>query len=686
MKQWPLNKAYFWETAPFFRILLPLIAGIVCYDAGVGIPVGYALVSFAVAAVTFIVSHYRKLYPSIGFIAISFAVSLAGWLLSYYDDIHNDTSWFGHRTGNARAFVAVLSKDPQEKDKTYKLPVSVVGTLSDQMLHASNGKAFLYLYKEDQPPALQAGDTILIPDKWQLIKNSGNPFEFDYARYCRRNNISYQQFLSASELVKVNSAASSDRTFTDKAHTFCIKTLQRYVKDTATLGIIQAMLIGDEAGFDPEIRQAYAETGIIHVIAISGSHLAIFFILISFLLSWIRNKKYQWIKYAIALPLIWFYVLMAGAPPSAIRAAAMFSILALGFMLQKSNNSLNQLLATAFILLCANPMWLFAVGFQLSFIAVLALIIFYKPIYKLYTPTNTVVKLLWSTVAASIAAEVLVAPLVIYYFHIFPVLFIVANIVAYILMSIVLIAGMAIVAFGSIPPLASLLASASIFLTKIFNIIIVFLQSLNPDSFKYLQLSGIETIMLYIVITGFAILLIRGLKPGLYIGLTVTCLLASLLCYDEWTALHQQQLIVYNMNRGSHVELISGKRHSILHTDTATSTEKKQYALNAAHIAWHAWKPAEAIHKSAVQVIGKRTVALLDRPQPQSKLTPTDYLIINYPVKAADIQQLQNDYNPKAIILSGYASRRVAEECKQLAAKSHINLHTTILDGAYVIE
>lgn len=686
MKQWPLNNAYFWETAPFFRVLLPFIAGIICYDTGVRLPIYYVVLLFIVAGVSFVFTSYRKLYRAIAFISLHLAIALGGWLLSYYQDIRNHPDWFGNQTMGTEAFVGVLEKDPQEKERTYRLEVSITATLEAKSISPSIGKAFIYVYKEKQPPALKTGDTILIPNKWQPIKNAGNPFEFDYAGYCQRNNILYQQFLSSSDLLKLNTNSPAIRTITIRAHDYCMQSLRRYIADTITRGIIQAMLVGDEADFDPELKQAYAETGIIHVIAISGSHLTVIFILISFLLSRIKSKKYHWIKYAVALPFIWFYVLMAGAPPSAVRAAAMFSLLATGFMLQKSNNSLNQLFATAFILLCAEPMWLFSIGFQLSFIAVLGLISFYTPIYRLYKPTNVAVRTIWATIAASLAAELLIAPLVVYYFHVFPVLFIIANIAAYIFMGIVLILGIAIILLSFIPPVATFIALISVFLTKIFNAIVILLQDWNPESFRYLQLSGIETLLLYTIIACSAIYAIRTIRPALLIGLAVTCLLISVLCYDEWIALHQERLVVYNLNRGSHIEYIKGKRHQVLYTDTATNPDKKKYVMNVAHIAWRAWEPDTINNKQAVLQIGNKTVFLLNGPSSLSQKFVADYLVINYPATIKHIIQLQQTYSPKFIIQSGHISRRAAEECKQLAAGLHINLHTTPLDGAYIIE
>ena len=362
-----------------------------------------------------------------------------------------------------------ITSTPVEKERTWKIPVNVLSTIDSGSVWAVSGKAFVYVYKSGYPLRLHKGDSIIVPGNWQPIRAAGNPFEFDYARYCRRNGILQQQFCSRAEIrtYGINNPASTS--FTERTHDWCMAQLDKYIPDKKARGLIQAMLLGDEVNLDEDLRDAYAATGIIHIIAISGGNVAIFFIVISFLLRWLKHKKHLWVKYLIALPLVWFYVVMAGSSPSAIRAAVMFSLLALGILMQKNNNSLNQLFATAFVLLCAEPMWLFAIGFQLSFVAVLSIILFYGPIYRWVSPKNFLTKTLWGTVAASLSAEILIAPVVIYYFHNFPAMFLVANVAAYVFMSVVLVLGICVVALSGLAVVASFLGTCIIKLVAVFD-------------------------------------------------------------------------------------------------------------------------------------------------------------------------------------------------------------------------
>src|SRR5690606_35291651 len=150
-----------------------------------------------------------------------------------------------------------------------------------------------------------------------------------------------------------------------------------------------------------ELRQAYADTGVVHIVSISGSHTAMLFLVVTWLFFWLRRPGLQWIKYAAGVALVWVYVLVAGAPPSALRSAVMFTVFALSFMTERGQQPLNTLLMAAFVLLMANPMFLFAIGFQLSFTAVLSLILFYQPIYRLWPQRTLLGRRLWQLTAGS---------------------------------------------------------------------------------------------------------------------------------------------------------------------------------------------------------------------------------------------------------------------------------------------
>lgn len=687
MSRWPLHNPHFWEKAPFFRILLPLVAGILLYTyTPHSIPLSLVTILVATSIVIYcLVAFQKTVKPLLVFIPFHLAIIGFGWLLSCTADVCNNNNWFGHQINNGKGYVAAITGIPQDKGKIWKLAVNIIATKTENGFVPATGNAIVYVDKGYAPFNYNTGDTVLLPANWQPIKNAGNPAEFDYATYCARNNIYYYQFTDEDKIHLFVKASPKDNSYPQQVHVWCMQQLYKYLPDTTTKGLIQAMLLGDETNLDPNLKTAYAQTGIVHIIAISGGNVAVFFALIAVLLWWLKDKKYQWIKYLLALPLVWFYILMAGAPPSAVRAAVMFSLLAFGIMLQKNNNSLNQLFATAFILLCAQPMWLFAVGFQLSFVAVLSLILFYKPVYKWLSPVHNVTKMLWGTIAASIAAEILVAPLVIYYFHLFPLLFVVANALAFIFMGVVLILGMLIIALSFVPPIATFIAIIATWLCTFFNSLVAYLQHLNPVSFSYLTVSGTELLLLYLAIAALSIYFLLNKKNCLFTALISICMALLFFCTDEWRHLRQHKLVVYNISKTVYTEAIIGKQYSVLINDSIHIHQPKGYTLTPAHTQWQAYDSV-AHNSNEVFSIGGKTILLLNRPFNTSARFPVDYIVINCLLSDMPPQHIQHIFSPKCIVLGNYGyNKNQLQKWVQLCDRLHIQVYNVADSGAFIL-
>lgn len=694
MKRWPLNTAYIWERAPFLRLLLPFVLGIVVYDqlGSKYVNSQYLLAIITAALFVLIVSITIKksLNGVVTFLAANCLLLAFGYGLASKNDIKNDPAFYGKRVNKNTTCIARITATPADKEHSWKLPVEIVALIDDGKMIRSCGEGIVYIYKDQQPMLYHMGDTLLLPSDWQGVQNAGNPYEFDHAGYLRRNNVYYQQFCTAKSVRLLGLHNGTDATITEQMHRWCMDRLDRYITDIPTKGLMQAMLLGDEVNLDNDTRQYFSDAGIVHIIAISGGNIMMFFTVIGWLLRWIKNKRYQWVSYMVALPLIWFYVVMAGASPSAIRAAIMFSILAVGILLSKNNNSFNHLMATAFILLCAQPMWLYALGFQLSFIAVLSIIIFYKPIYQWILPgcspkmhkwLRWIYYQLFQTIAASLAAEILVAPLVVYYFHNFPVMFLMANVLAFFFMFIVLLLGMAIIVVGYWSAPAGILAALSIWLVSCFNTVLKWLRVFDPLSFHLLRLSIPELLMVYLMVCGIALLLLLQQRRGLLIGLGSCAVLLLLFCIDSWQYLQQQRFVVYNVGKENHIERIEGESYSRLTQDT-TSGSKIRYATGPAHIEWRALQRADDSRDSLILVDGKR-ILVLNSPK-TGGVFPVDYLVLNYH-SSIDLQQLQNTFAPKVIVMGNNYSRKEQLAAMKVADACHLRLHAVALNGAFSV-
>lgn len=670
MKRWPLHNAWFWESAPFFRVLLPVVAGIVGYKVvqHYQIPVVGLLIAAIISGVVFMYTAFAKVGKAVNAICFaSFNIMVVTGMLSlcWLNDVRNDSHPIGiDSTGHTLVRVATI---PAVKEKTTRLTVQGLSTLTNVGIQTTTGNAYLYVWNDDSLN-IHEGDTILVPNHWQPITNRGNPFEYDYAAYCARNNLYYRQFADADDMHIVG-RNKSDPGIVAQCHNWCMKQLAANIPDEEVCGLMQAMLLGDETNLDDNLRQAWAQTGIIHFIAISGGNITMLFFIIAGLLWWLRHRRHLWVKYLVALPVIWLYVVIAGAPPSAMRAAVMFTILALSLLLQRNNNSLNTLFAAATLLLVAQPMWLFAAGFQLSFVAILSLILFYSPIYSLYIPSTRIGLLLWGTVVSSLAVEILVAPLIIWYFYLFPLPFLVSNLLAFVFMNIVLILGIVLLIFSFIPIIAHAVGWLVVWFTTCFNDVIFWMQHLSPASFNYLYLNGCELLLVYCTITGIALFVLRQYKPGIFIALGSMCVLLLLMCMDEYTALHQQRFVAYNMGNINQMEVIKGKQNTIVNTDIHTLALQKDYVLKAPHAVWHAWQVTRQDTDNEIYLVNGKSFLLLNQPV-HSGSFPVDYLIVDIPPGKVHPAQLMQVFHPSTIVFgSNYTAKQAAkwlDECNTL--------------------
>lgn len=686
MNRWPKINLRIWETAPFLRLLVPLAAGIICYDkAGNKVSQSVLLAFAAFACIISVAGHLR--YSSLRWVfsVCSFVfLMLCGYGIAAINDVTNTTTWYGRYLNDAEACRAVVTGQPLEKDSTRKLTVEVVEIASSTKTIATRGQAFVYLHK-DGPLLYHKGDTLLLPAAWTPIKNAGNPYEFDYALYCRRNNILHQQFCNTQQ-VRLYARPATLPPLLERGHTYATQALARAIPDKQAQGLLQAMLLGDEVNLDPDLRDTFSGTGVVHIIAISGGNVMMFFVLIGGALSWIRHKKYSWISYVAALPLVWLYVVMAGASPSAMRAAVMFSLLAVGFVFNKNNNPLNQLLGTAFVLLCAHPQWLWAIGFQLSFVAVLSLIIFYNPLHKLYVPQSSlrpvlwIKQKLWGVLCASMAAEILVAPLVVYYFHNFPAWFLVANVAAWIFMFFVLTGGIIIVATSWLPGVPVFTGHVLTILVQTLNGVLAWMRLHSPRSFGYLYLSGLNTGLIYALITAITVAVLLHKRQAIIAALCSLAALLASLTFSKWQALQQQQLIVYNMGRSAHVEIITGYKYHIIYTNAIQ--QKASTVTHPTHIHLQAWQQeyGQAQH---IFVYGGKRILLLDSVATTGTF-PVDYVIIPS-TTAADILTIREIFHPRGIIIAGSCSKQTEKRLTEDAVTAGVALHITGTDGAFVL-
>ena len=255
-------------------------------------------------------------------------------------------------------------------------------------------------------------------------------FQFDYQKYLARQNIHYQGFIPNEISFKKKESVS----FADKIKQKRLDLLFRI--DNSSLqpqnkAILKGIILADRTEIDQEIINHFSKTGLIHILAISGSHMAIIFLMILFVLNPIFSVKYRNIPIYISSAAIWGFAIFIDYGNSVVRSCIMITVYYIMIFLQRKPNLLHSLALAGMMILSIDTQQLFDVGFQLSFLAVFGIFWLYKPITNHYKPLkNRAIRFILNTFSLSLAAQLTTLPLILFYFHQFSIMSVFINVVS----------------------------------------------------------------------------------------------------------------------------------------------------------------------------------------------------------------------------------------------------------------
>ncbi|MDR1112844.1 MAG: ComEC family competence protein, partial [Bacteroidales bacterium] len=365
-----------------------------------------------------------------------------------------NTRFYSHLSNNQENllqnnlnWVVRITDFPAVTEKSVKLIADIESTFDGQPLHK---KALLYFKKDSMTQLLCYGDKLLLHAKITPIASPKNPYSFDYKKYMQKKGIFFTAYIQTHAWQKAGSSRPPPLRY-------MAKQLQQYfAQQLAAAGmsgdeysVITAILLGDDDTMNAEMRQSYASAGVSHILSVSGMHVGIIFMFLSFLLKPMDlSRKTAIIKALLLLITIWLYAHITGLSPSVRRAAAMFTFVTIGGLLRRNTDIFHSLFTSCFVLLLFNPLLLFDVGFQLSYLAVAGIVTFQPHILRIWKPKAKIANYFWQLTAVSAAAQLATFPLSIYYFGQFPNYFLIANLAVIMLSSVVLITGIVTLALS----------------------------------------------------------------------------------------------------------------------------------------------------------------------------------------------------------------------------------------------
>lgn len=514
------------KSTPFFKLVFFLIIGIIFsnfsnlkFSVYYFFPIVLLIVSF------FLISRKRVLIKSI-LVSIIFFI-LGATITSFkieqrsFIDFHS-----------LKCYTAIVTEC---KDVTNYQKAKV------KLLH-TNSYGYLFI---PQHLKFNHHDTILFSAVLEPIKQNINIGSFDFYQYCNYNDVYFSNFLKDDIIIK----KSDHIDFLEKLKYWLNLRLRKIYENDEVYSVVNALLLGNKIYLEKEVKQVFTDVGGMHVLAVSGLHVGLLVLFFNLILKRLNRIKYGKFLHLLVLTfLLVCFSFLVGNSSSVIRSVFMFLLFTCSTLLQKKNNSINILFFCAFVLLIFNPFYLFDVGFQLSFLAVLGILIFYPLLEQLYLPKNKFVKFLWQLNLISIAAQVFTFPLIVFYFHQFTFLFFISNYITYVL-ALLLVFGSILILILSLLSLKVSLLISKYFITPIAKSLLSLLMYLtNFDGLilKNIYSDIVVISFLFIISVLFVSLFFNFKKLKLYLLLISISLMIGYNQYLNYSLLKNQSYKLYS--------------------------------------------------------------------------------------------------------------------------------------------
>lgn len=567
-----------WNTIPFVRLLIAFLSGLllaVNYSSLPQVPFYYFVVPF----VLYYFSHkyFKNNYQYrfvIGFPIVLFFFLFGIKLVQVNTEIYYPNHFSKLIENN---YVIRVNEPSVSKNSSLKFIGEVVQVQKGNDWVATKGKILIYLAKDSRALKIQYGDILLCNATTYETPAPKNPFEFDYKEYLAFHQIYHQSYINSTAWVSTNlNDANPILKLAYNTRNYFLKTISEHHISGDELAIGSALILGYEDELSNEVVSAFAATGALHVLSVSGLHVGIIFIVFNFLLKFMgESKTAKIVRFILLLAILWLYAILTGLSPSVWRASAMFSLITIGKFFKKETNTFNIIGCSAFILLCIKPFMITEVGFQLSYLAVIGIIALYKYFYKLFVFKNWLADNFWSITCVSIAAQLATFPLGLLYFHQFPNYFLFSNLVIIPLSTIILYGGVLLLVIAKIPIIGVVTAKILYFLLWTLKSTVELFEKLPFAVVEGVAITTFQTFLIYGLIIG--IICLWQLKKSVFLksSLVLSVLLSSLFIINQWQLNQQHKIVIYAINNSSAIDIIKGSDNVLLADSALLSNSDK---------------------------------------------------------------------------------------------------------------
>jgi competence protein ComEC len=552
--------------SPLFRIASAFLLGIVMY-----IHIGHCEIlgqAFYVSLVVLLLVRFSTIGDSWKFrwlpgVLICLSITLGGYKwTSTYSAVADARYHFDDKNeeGASLVIMKVLTM-PEIKENSFRLVTKLLTKL-DSSLQAVrlDYRCLVYIQKDSLGKYPVRGDIIIVRTVLNGIEPPQNPHEFDFQRYMSGRNVALRAFVKTDEWRLLSHQDFFLLEFATKCQKFILSRLESAGLGDQEMALAASLLLGDKDGLERDLRDSFSAAGAMHVLCVSGLHVGIIYVVLNFFIKGLSRYRYGKIfRSFLVISLIWLYALITGLSPSVTRASLMFSLLQTGKLMRNPPPTINSLAASALILTMINPLVITNLGFQFSYLAVLAIVEVVPLFQSLWQPSFTLISKAWSLGLVSIAAQLGTGPLVLHYFHQFPVWFLLTNLAVIPLATIIIYLALATILIP-IPEVYEFCGALLIYSLRLLSGSVRYIENLPGSVISSVHIPALSTTMIYALFFTMYFSIKIFSKKWLMATLVVLIALYGTTVGIKWQTIKQRELYVYKTKGYCIVDLFIAER------------------------------------------------------------------------------------------------------------------------------
>ncbi len=664
-------------------ILLGTLAGIFLYGTinwSVFVIIAVGTLSFCALIILHLFAK-KKSFSELPFIiGICILFICIGYFTRYRTDVLQHKNHYSHfKKESSQTVLFSIEKELKPSQYQYKY----IAKLHRIDTQAVSGTILLNLSKDSLAAIPKIGQWYHSRTTLEDLPVPKNPYQFDYGKYLKKQQIYGQLFITSNEMLLSNHTTESIWVWSSRFRESIKNKLHKASFTQSQLAVMDALLLGQRQGIASEMNADYAAAGMMHILAVSGLHVGIVLLILRFLTRFINWHSLRWTRSIIIIALIWGFAFITGLSPSVLRAATMFSFLEIGKSLGGDRNTKDGVLISALVLLLYDPMLIYQVGFQLSYLAVLMILWSQPWMYSLYKPRFYLDKIVWSIITVTTAAQLGVTPLSIFYFHQFPGLFLVSNIVILPFLTIILSVGIGIAFMAVIWKVPDSVVYIYGSIIDAMNNFIHWIASKEIFVLKNLTISVLLLFASYISMIIFIRFFKKYTSNRLYLAIGAILIFTTTLVYDRFND-DSYHFAILHQNKNSILIHLEKGHLQIYSSDTITESTY-DYQIQA-------YRNAITIEKENIEGMGnyfrlkRNEILVIDSLGIYNiQNASPNYIVLTQSPKI-NLNRLISRYPTATIIADGSNYKSYVKRWENTCIKQKIPFHSTYEKGAFIIE